>query len=82
MMLMSVYTSGGCIGRCDAKCYNAHEPICDCLCGGANHGAGLQQATENTRAYAEAMLEKYAGARGLTEYRAELGEAVEQWELF
>ncbi len=34
--------------RCDAKCYNAREPDCDCICGGMNHGVGLQQAQENT----------------------------------
>jgi hypothetical protein len=82
MTLIAVYTSEGCIGRCDAKCYEAHEPHCDCICGGANHGAGLAQATDNTRRYAEAWLEKYANAKGLTEYRGELGQAVEQLDLF
>jgi len=80
--LMSFYTSEGCIGRCDAKCYQAHQPVCHCICGGANHGVGVQQATEHTRTYAEAMLEKYAGTHDLTEYRAELGKAVQQFELF
>jgi hypothetical protein len=36
------------VGRCDAKCYDAHEPDCDCICGGRNHGARLVQALENT----------------------------------
>lgn len=35
--------------RCDAKCYDAKAPECDCLCGGKNHGAGLRQALENAR---------------------------------
>ena len=39
--------------RCDATCYNAkannsHE--CMCICGGANHGVGLNKALENTQA--------------------------------
>ena len=34
--------------RCDAKCYDAAGPECDCCCGGMNHGAGLQVALENT----------------------------------
>jgi hypothetical protein len=80
--LMAVYTSDGCEGRCDAKCYNAKEPHCDCICGGMNHGAGLAQATENTRLHAEVMIEKYAGAKGLQAFRAELGHAVEQLDLF
>jgi hypothetical protein len=82
MTLLNVYTSEGCIGRCDAKCYNAHEPVCDCICGGVNHGVGLQQATENTHAYAEAMIEKYAAAHALTDYRSELGQGTQQLDLF
>jgi len=82
MTLIAVYTSDGCEGRYDAKRYNAKEPHCDCICGGANHGAGLAQATDNTRRYVEAWLEKYAGERNLTEYRGELGQAVEQLDLF
>ena len=63
MTLIAVDTSEGCIGRCDAKCYTATEPECDRICGGANHGAGLAQAVDNTRQYAEVMIEKYAGGK-------------------
>jgi hypothetical protein len=82
MTLIAVYISEGCIGRCDAKCYAATEPECECICGGANHGAGLAVAIDNTRRYAETMHEKYAGAHDLTEYRAKLGLEVEQLGLF
>jgi hypothetical protein len=82
MTLIAVYTSQGCIGRCDAKCYEAQEPECDCICGGMNHGEGWQQARDNTRLHAEVMIEKYAGAKGLQAFRAELGQAVQQLELF
>lgn len=34
--------------RCDAKCYDADGPDCTCLCGGMNHGQGLQAALDNT----------------------------------
>jgi hypothetical protein len=61
MTLIAVYTSEGCSGRCDAKCYTATEPACDCICRGANHGRGLAQAIDNTRQMAEAWVEKYAG---------------------
>lgn len=47
--LMSAHNSNGCIGRCDAKCYNATQPECHCICNGANHGTGESQATDNTR---------------------------------
>ena len=35
--------------RCNAKCYNARGPDCNCLCNGVNHGVGEQQARENSR---------------------------------
>jgi len=35
-------------GRCDAKCYEAEHPECDCCCGGVNHGVGFRQAAKNT----------------------------------
>ena len=42
--------------RCDARCYNATGPDCDCVCGGMNHGAGEERATENTRELAGHQL--------------------------
>jgi hypothetical protein len=50
--------------RCDAKCYDAHGPDCDCVCGGKNHGAGINKAMENTRAYAEKILADYKAKTG------------------
>lgn len=35
--------------RCDAKCYDAKGSECECICGGANHGAGYLGAIENNR---------------------------------
>ncbi len=32
--------------RCDAKCHEATEPNCDCVCGGRYHGRGTQRARE------------------------------------
>ena len=55
--LIAVYTSEGCVGRCDAKCYDAAEEECDCICQGGNHGLGRQQAIDNTRELAESWLE-------------------------
>ena len=56
--LIAVYTGDGCAGRCDAKCYNAWGPECHCICQGANHGAGKQEAIGNTRELAESWLEQ------------------------
>lgn len=35
--------------RCDARCYNGHGAKCTCVCGGKNHGAGLEKAIDNVR---------------------------------
>jgi hypothetical protein len=56
--LISYQSSGGDQGRCDAKCYNAWGPECHCICQGANHGIGKQDALENTRELAGSWLEQ------------------------
>ncbi len=59
MTLIAVYNSDGCVGRCDAKCYNAECAECDCICGGHNHGAGLKRATENTQQMADEWIQQW-----------------------
>jgi len=34
--------------HCNSHCYNAKCEVCMCVCGGLNHGVGLQKAIENT----------------------------------
>ena len=72
--LIAVYNSDGCVGRCDAKCHDAHESDCDCICGGSNHGVGRERAIENTRTRARVWLEAFAEDRGLD--RKQLDEMV------
>jgi hypothetical protein len=72
--VVAVYDSDGCVGRCDAKCHDAKEPGCDCICGGRNHGVGRGQAIENTRVYVGEWLTAYAAEKGLD--RSELEEMV------
>ena len=79
--LIAAYTGDGCVGRCDAKCYNAWEPECDCICQGRNHGAGKQQAIDNTRELAESWLE-HAGAAGQVIMLAELAVDAMHQPLF
>ncbi len=81
MTLIAVYTSEGCVGRCDAKCYNAKLPECECVCGGRNHGVGLQKALDNTRELAEQMIEEYAKRLGLKEWQGIVPEDVMQMPL-
>ncbi len=75
--LIAVYDSSGrCIGRCDSRCYNAEEPKCECICGGRNHGKGLQQAPDNTR---EWLLEELE-AGGFEEQAATLRRLFEEYK--
>jgi hypothetical protein len=77
-VLIAVYNGDGCFGRCDSKCYLAWGPECHCVCQGANHGAGKQEAIENTREMAESWLEQ-ARARGQDIGHAEvLADALHQ----
>jgi hypothetical protein len=79
--LIALYTSDGCVGRCDAKCYDAAQPECDCICQGANHGAGKRLAIDNTRAWAETWID-HARQNGQDLRRAETGLPVTCTPLF
>lgn len=57
--LIAVYNSEGCVGRCDARCYNAEHEGCDCICGGRNHGAGKNRAIRNNEAMCAEWLEDF-----------------------
>jgi len=47
--------------RCDAMCYDAKgDSPCACICGGRNHGAGLQIAREQSAVAAEKWLEEWS----------------------
>ena len=81
MVLIEVRNSEGVVGRCDAKCYNAEHPGCTCICGGRNHGAGLEKASENTRELAEPWIAEFVEREGLTEYQATVNERVYQMSL-
>lgn len=60
--LIASYNSDGCVGRCDAKCYEATTPGCECICGGKNHGTGQAKAIENTRQFGKDMMREWAKA--------------------
>jgi hypothetical protein len=80
--LIAVYNSDGCVGRCDANCYEAKHQACDCICGGRNHGAGLDKARDNTRELADTWLKDFAARKGLADYEGLIGMTVAQGDLF
>jgi len=80
--LMSMSVGDRCIGRCDARCYDAKHENCDCVCGGLNHGAGEQQAIINTRDCWTEWAKDYAKRKGLTRHNTEVSPKVLQFGLF
>ena len=79
-VLIEVRTNGTVIGRCDAKCYQAQHTQCECICGGHNHGAGLQQAKTNTHELGEKWIEQWQQEH--PGQLAELAQVIRQTELF
>lgn len=79
--LIAVYDSDGCQGRCDARCYDADNEDCECICGGRNHGVGKQQAIDNTRELAESWI-SHARDSGQNITRTELADTVTNEPLF
>lgn len=56
--VISYSNSAGEHRRCDANCHDASKQDCSCICGGMNHGGGLQQAVANTCDWAAKMVEQ------------------------
>jgi hypothetical protein len=70
MTLIAVYKSSGdrgsiCVGQCDARCYEAAHPDCDCICGGRNHSVGQQKAMDNTREMYAGWIDEYERQKDL-----------------
>lgn len=65
---IAVYTSEGCVGRCDARCHEASKTDCDCVCGGRLHGCGrdnaIAQNTEWLLGDALVQAKSWAGLQG------------------
>ncbi|WP_289009066.1 hypothetical protein [uncultured Thermomonospora sp.] len=78
--LLTVRRGNTVVDQCNATCYEASGKVCRCVCGGANHGVGLEQAVVNTRAMHAAWVARARATRGIDTF--ELGEIVEQLPLF
>jgi hypothetical protein len=66
--------------RCNAKCYNARGPDCNCLCLGVNHGVGEQQTRANTREMGHTWTQR--ATRPHSRRRNKFRTPPEQGELF
>jgi alpha-galactosidase/6-phospho-beta-glucosidase family protein len=66
MRLIEVRGSDGkLIGTCDARCYLAEEEGCECVCGGINHGVGLERAIDQTKDLVEDLTERWKNGEGM-----------------
>lgn len=79
--LISYANSSGEQGRCDAKCYDADNEPCDCICGGRNHSVGKEQAIDNTRELAQSWIDR-ARESGQDVTHVELALQAQQPPLF
>lgn len=78
--LVVVRRGGEVVARCDQNCYDARHDVCTCVCEGANHGKGIEEARVITRLLHQVWL-----GRALAEHPDavfELGDGVTQLPLF
>lgn len=77
--LIASGSSGKLRRACNAKCYLAKGPECDCMCGGVNHGVGEMQARQNCRAMGVSWI---ARATHLPHFKKRRPFVPEQGSLF
>ncbi|KKN23246.1 hypothetical protein LCGC14_0906910 [marine sediment metagenome] len=78
--LLALYNRHGCVGRCDAKCFNAKTDICTCVCGGMNHSVGLAMAYKNTQDHCQELIDGAKKFHTLSRITFPLG--IDQQQLF
>lgn len=61
--------------KCDERCYDAKRVGCRCVCGGKNHGLGLEHALEHQHDDVEGDLND-AYAQDVEEELEEMEEAA------
>lgn len=81
MTVLTWGNSEGELGRCDAKCHEAVNPICHCICGGRYHGVALQPGglREAMQEYEEEIVDaakKQASELGYTVKAKSLAELL------
>jgi hypothetical protein len=80
MILMTQKIGQGPTQRCDARCYGAKGGECKCICGGRNHGAGIDKALDNVRTMFASVVfcihDKIVGTceHGCTQPKGRVGE--------
>lgn len=87
-MILLTYSDDETTRKCDARCYDATGGICECICGGMNHSAGVEEAISNTLAHFDItreMLEETSIAiteMDIHSLYAEAGRPVPEYAKF
>lgn len=64
--IYAVYDRDGLVGRCDARCHEAKQPECKCICGGAHHGVGAHITREEADTVTDDEILENARKIGVT----------------
>ena len=79
--LLALYLGNSLVGRCDINCFGGDDSRCECVCGGLNHGVGIEQAVEQTRRMADEWIEAHR-EQGIIFDGVEFGVPVTHDPLF
>lgn len=79
--VLTVRSGGSVAGSCGKSCYDAEHEKCRCVCLGANHGVGFEQAVRNAQSMADHWVQR-ARADGQVIDTYWLGLEVVQHVLF
>lgn len=80
-VLLEIRQGDRVIRRCDERCYYSLSRCCSCVCGGYNHGAGLEIARELTRRWAPFMVAEFVEWQDLDPERIQVFVLGEDWTL-
>jgi len=74
--LISIRTAQGEVSVCNAKCYEAKHPRCLCICGGKNHGVGIEQAKQNVLQHQKEMVDAFVLMNHIHDYEVMINITV------
>lgn len=81
--IMTWGNNDGIQGRCDAKCHNAINPHCDCMCGGRFHGKHEGVYLDNAiEAYKLEVIEQATAKAATLGLKLEICDKLRQLSLF
>jgi hypothetical protein len=69
------------LSQCAEGCYYNTGSACGCVCGGYNHGSGLEIARELTRRWAPFMVASFVECQDLDPERIQVFVLGEDWSL-